>query len=100
MQASVSVKNVGARAGDEVVQLYLHPLEAKRPRAGKELRGIERLSLQPGETKRVSFTLKPSQDLKYYDTDRKAYSVDPGKYEVQVGASSADIRVSKSLVVQ
>jgi beta-glucosidase len=100
VQASVSVKNVGARAGDEVVQLYLHPFEAKRPRAGKELRGIERLSLQPGETRRVSFTLTPSRDLKYYDTDRKAYAVDPGKYEVQVGASSADIRVSKSLVVQ
>ncbi|HEY4369716.1 MAG TPA: glycoside hydrolase family 3 C-terminal domain-containing protein [Steroidobacteraceae bacterium] len=99
VQATLKVKNVGARAGDEVVQLYLHPLNPKRPRAGKELRGIERFGLQPGEEKRVSFTLTPNEDLKFYDTQRKAYAVDSGNYEVQVGASSADIRLRKNLAV-
>lgn len=99
VQVSVKVKNVGARAGDEVVQLYLHPLEAKRPRAVKELRGIERITLKPGEVRTVSFTLQPDRDLTYYDVEKKSYAVDPGKYEVQLGASSADIRVRKNLAV-
>jgi len=65
----------------------------------KELRGIERLSLKPGEAKRVSFTLQPSRDLTYYDERQQRYAVEPGKYEVQIGASSADVRVSQSFTV-
>ena len=94
---TLKVKNTGTRAGDEVVQLYAHPLAPARTRALKELRGIERVTLQPGETRKVSFTVKGSRDLTIYDEKKKAYAVDPGKYEVQIGASSADIRLKNTL---
>ena len=97
--ATVQVKNTGKRAGDEVVQLYLHPLDAKRERAGKELRGFQRVHLQPGESRAVSFTITPQKDLRTWDEARDAYSVDPGAYEVQIGASSADVRAKTRLNV-
>jgi len=99
VQATVTVKNIGKRAGDEVVQLYLKPLDPKRERALKELRGIERLTLEPGQSRQVSFTVKPDRDLAIYDDVKKAYAVDPGSFEVQIGASSADIRAKASLTV-
>jgi len=95
LQVTLSVKNIGARAADEVVQLYLAPVDSKRPRAVKELRGVKRVSLKPGQASSVTFAIKPSADLHYYDVDAKKYAVDAGKYEVQIGASSADIRAKQ-----
>ena len=69
------------------------------PRAIKDLRGIERVSLKPGEARRVSFSVVPSRDFTYYDVDRKAYAVDAGSYELQVGASSKDIRLKSTVAV-
>ena len=97
--ATVRVRNVGSRAGDEVVQLYLRALEPKRPRPLKDLRGIERIHLAPGEEREVSFTFVPARDLTHYDVDRKTYAVDSGPYEAQIGASSADIRLKASFIV-
>jgi beta-glucosidase len=97
---SVNVRNTGKRAGDEVVQLYLHPLSPLRTRAVKELRGVERITLQPGETRKVSFTVTGRRDLTYYDENAHGYAVDTGAYEVQVGASSADIRAKKTFQVE
>ena len=99
VQVTVTVKNVGKRAGDEVVQLYLKPLTPMRTRAHKDLRGIERLTLAPGESRQVSFEVKPDRDLTIYDDVKKAYAVDPGNFEVQIGASSADIRARATLIV-
>ena len=99
VQATVTIKNVGKRAGDEVVQLYLKPLDPKRTRAIKELRGIERVTLEPGQSRQVSFTVKPDRDLTIYDDTKKAYAVDPGRFEVQIGASSADIRAKTVMAV-
>jgi beta-glucosidase len=99
VQATVTVKNVGKRAGDEVVQLYLRPLNPTRVRARKELRGFERLALAPGESRQVTFTVKPDRDLTIYDDVKKAYAVDAGNFEVQIGASSADIRARATLSV-
>jgi len=100
VQASMTVKNVGSRAGEEVVQLYVAPLDPKRPRASRELRGVERVKLQPGQSSNVRFTIKPATDLRHYDVDANRYAVDAGKYEVQVGASSADIRVRQPFEVK
>ena len=69
------------------------------PRALQELRGIERVELRPGESKPVSFTLKPGRDLPIYDDVKKAYAVDPGRFEVRIGASSADVRQRATLTV-
>lgn len=94
MRITLKVKNTGRRAGDEVVQLYLHALHAAHARANKSLRGFRRISLKPGEEREVSFDITPRIDLRYYDVARHAYAVDPGRYQVQVGASSADIRLT------
>lgn len=99
VRVSLRVKNVGSRPGEEVVQLYVRPIDPARPRALKELRGVERFALAPGEERRVSFVLNPERDLRHYDEERAAYAVDPGRYEVQLGASSADIRLRGTLEV-
>lgn len=100
LQASLTVKNVGSRPGEEVVQLYVAPIESKRPRANKDLRGVRRVALKPGEVGNVSFTLQPSNDLRHYDEAANRYAVDAGKYEVQIGASSADIRARQAFEVK
>ncbi|SMQ97362.1 glucan 1,4-beta-glucosidase [Xanthomonas fragariae] len=99
LRATVKVKNTGQRAGDEVVQLYLHPLTPQRERAIKELQGFQRITLQPGEQRELRFTITPRDALRIYDDQRKAYAVDPGAYEVQIGASSADIRSKQGFTV-
>ncbi len=95
MHVTVKVRNAGDRAGEEVVQMYLKPKNADRDRARKDLRGFQRIALQPGEERSVSFSFTPAADLRIYDEKTNAYSVDPGLYEVEIGASSADIRLSK-----
>ncbi len=97
---SVALKNVGDRAGDEVVQMYLRPLDPQRARARQELRGVQRVHLQPGEARTLSFQFSPQVDLKHYDDTADAYAVDPGDYEVQIGASSIDLRHSQRFVVE
>ena len=98
--ATVSIRNSGKRAGAEVAQLYLRPLDARRARARRELRGIERVELKPGESKLVTFSIRPDRDLVIYDDVKKRYSVDPGRFDVEIGASSSDIRTRTTLVVR
>jgi beta-glucosidase len=97
---SLTVKNVGPRAAHEVVQLYARAVAPKQPMPLKQLRGFERVALQPGEGRRVSFRLTPADDFAHYDPARQAFAVDPGEYEVQVGASSRDIRLAGRVRVE
>ncbi|EIL89432.1 beta-glucosidase-related glycosidase [Rhodanobacter fulvus Jip2] len=99
LHVTVKVHNAGKRAGDEVVQLYLRGVGTPHERSNKDLRGIQRITLQPGQTRDVSFDVSPATDLRYYDTKKAAYAVDAGRYEVQIGASSADIRATQSFTV-
>ena len=94
VDVTVSVKNAGSRPGDEVVQLYARAVAPKLPMPLKQLRGFERVSLKPGERRRVTFRLTPAEDFAHYDVPGKAFVVDPGEYEIQVGASSRDIRLT------
>jgi len=87
---SVSVRNSGARAGAEVVQLYLQPPPSPVDRPVKELKGFGRVILQPGETKTVSFTLDKAA-MSYYDVAIHDWVAQPGRFTVLVGASSRDI---------
>ena len=89
--ASVDVKNMSGRVGDEVVQLYTRELHTSVVRASHELRGFQRIALQSGEMKTVTFNV-PAEKVAFYDVTRHAFVVEPGQYEIQVGASSADIR--------
>lgn len=86
LTASVEVENVGKRAGDEVVQLYLRDVAASVTRPVKELRGFERVSLQPGEKRRLEFQLT-ARHLGFYNHDMR-FVVEPGEFKVYVGNSS------------
>ncbi len=86
LTASVLVTNTGDRAGEEVVQFYIRDLEASMARPVKELKYFEKIALQPGESKRVNFTITP-ETLKFYDYDLN-YVAEPGEFRVMVGPDS------------
>ena len=88
-KVSVDVTNTGAIRGDEVAQLYIHQSVSSVTRAVKELRGFHRVSLNPGETKTVEFTLGPNE-LSYLNRDMKRV-VEPGTFEVMAGGNSVDL---------
>jgi beta-glucosidase len=94
----LEIQNTGARAGEEVVQLYVHQEEASVKRPAKELRGFQRISLNPKEKKPVTFTL-PASDLAFYDVKTKKFVVEPGAFDIMVGSSSAEIRLKDKLQV-
>jgi beta-glucosidase len=84
---TVDVTNTGQRAGDEVAQLYLRDVVSSVTRPVKELKGFQRITLKPGETKAVSFTL--GHDALGFWKTGKDFVVEPGKFDVTVGGSSA-----------
>ena len=90
VDVSVRIRNSGKMAGDEVAQLYICDECGCVPRPVKELKGFTRLTLQPGETRRVTFHL-PVNQLAFYDEEMKLV-VEPGTIQVMMGASSQDIR--------
>ncbi len=98
LTVSVKVKNTGERDGDEVVQLYVKDLTSKEPQPIKSLKGFDRVSIKKGEVKTVEISL-PVRSLKYYDDAKMGYVVEPGKYELQVGSSSSDIRLKRTITV-
>jgi beta-glucosidase len=95
--AGVDVENIGSRAGDEVVQLYIHDLAASVTRPVKALKGFERVSLQPGESRHVEFTLGPA-NLGFYNQAMQ-FVVEPGTFDVMVGDGSQDSLKSSFEVV-
>jgi beta-glucosidase len=90
------VKNTGTRAGAEVVELYVHDGHSKIDRPTHELKGFQRVELQPGESKTVHFTLDRS-DFSYWSPNKHAWTADPGTFEIQIGSSSRDIRLHAPL---
>jgi beta-glucosidase len=97
LTVSVEVENVGQRAGDEVVQLYIRDPVATMTRPVKELKGFQRVTLQPGEKRRVEFVLGHEQ-LGFWNREMR-YVVEPGEFRVMVGANSADVTEVKFEVV-
>lgn len=91
VRVSCDVTNVGDRAGAEVVQLYVRDLYASVVTYDSVLRGFEKVFLESGETKRVTFVLT-DQDLQILDRNMK-WMVEPGDFELRIGASSEDIRL-------
>ncbi|MES2428670.1 MAG: glycoside hydrolase family 3 C-terminal domain-containing protein [Bacteroidota bacterium] len=96
--ATVDVKNTGAMVGDEVVQLYIHDVSPSLKRPLEELRGFERISLKPGETKKVTLTILGSK-LAFYDEKVHGFRVESEMIDVMVGSSSADIRLRSQFKV-
>ncbi|HEV8366379.1 MAG TPA: glycoside hydrolase family 3 N-terminal domain-containing protein [Pyrinomonadaceae bacterium] len=91
VNVTLDVKNTGTREGVEIVQLYTHDLVSSVTTYEKNLRGFVRVSLKPGESKPVAFTLAPP-DLSLWNKEMK-FVVEPGMFQVMVGASSEDIRL-------
>ncbi|MCC8424065.1 glycoside hydrolase family 3 C-terminal domain-containing protein [Mucilaginibacter sp. UR6-11] len=94
----VDVKNTGKLAGDEVVQLYIHDVSPSLKRPAEELRGFERITLDPGQTKTVTLAI-PGSKLAFYDEKIHDFRVEPEMIEVMVGSSSADIRLKSQFRV-
>ncbi len=99
VKVSLDVTNVGDRDGDEVVQLYTHDVESSVKQPLKQLRSFQRLSLRKGETRRVTFNLAAA-DLTYWDVDKDAFVVEPGEFDILVGASSSDIRLRDKITIK
>jgi beta-glucosidase len=95
----VDVENTGKRAGDEVVQLYVHEVRSSVKRPSKELRGFERVSLLPGQKKTIAFTLA-GEKLAFWDVRTHGFVVEPGAFDVLVGSSSQDIHVQTRIEVK
>ncbi len=86
VKVSVDLENAGKRAGDEVVQLYIHDVAASVTRPVKELRGFRRVTLRPGEKQKVEFTLT-RKELSFLDRNLKE-TIEPGEFQIFVGNSS------------
>ena len=91
--ASISVKNTGSREGKEVVQLYIQDLVGSSTRPVKQLKGFQKISLDPGEAKTLTFKIT-EEDLKFYNTNLK-FAAEPGDFKVYIGGNSRDVTASQ-----
>lgn len=91
IQVSLTVKNTGAVAGKEIVQLYIGDEKASVPRPVKELKGFQKVELLPGEEKEVVFTITDN-DLKFFDAAAHTWKAEPGKFKAYIAASATDVR--------
>lgn len=98
LEITVTVANTGKRFGKEVVQLYVQDVESQVIRPVKELKGFEKVALEPGESKSVTFTLG-KRAWAYYDAEGKGWYTEEGEFKLLVGASSRDIRLEASVYV-
>jgi beta-glucosidase len=97
--ATVDVTNAGRRAGTETVQLYTHQRQSRVQQPVKQLRAFQKVTLAPGQTKRVSFRLA-ARDLAFWDVTRSRPVVEDASHDIAVGASAADVRQTATLRVR
>ena len=93
-----NIKNTGNKAGDEVVQLYIHDMLASVARPVMELKGFQRIHLNAGESKEISFLITPAM-LSMLDKDLKTI-IEPGDFRIMIGASSRDMRLKETLTIK
>ncbi|QJD85019.1 glycoside hydrolase family 3 C-terminal domain-containing protein [Cohnella herbarum] len=98
LEVTVNVRNSGHRAGKEIVQLYVKDIESSVLRPIKELKGFEKVTLEPGEEKQVTFRLG-KRAFAYYHVDLQDWYVESGEFEILIGKSSEDIQLSHTIVV-
>lgn len=95
----LDITNIGSREGDEVVQLYAKHIASKVQRPIQELKGFQRISLKPTETKTVAFVLK-AENLAYWDVKASKFVVEKDKIQLLAGSSSADIRLQQAIAIR
>lgn len=98
-QVSVTVTNTGAYDGEEVVQLYVDYPQSKVARPLRQLKGFKRVAIPAGQSVNVTIPLQ-AEDLAYWDTEKHAFVVEPGRVNVMIGASSAAIRLKTQVEVR
>ncbi len=99
VKVNVTVKNTGEKAGAEVVQLYVNDAEASVERPVRELKGFQKVYLEAGETRSLSFTLTP-EDLSFFDADAHEWKLEPGDFHILIGTSSEDLPIDLLLTVK
>jgi beta-glucosidase len=99
LTVSVDVTNTGERAGKEVVQVYVHDQKSKLIRPKKELKGFAKVELQPGETKTVTIKLD-FRAFAYYHPGYRQWIAESGAFDILVGASAGEIRLSKTVALE
>jgi len=99
VKVTVPVKNTGSVAGAEVVQLYIQDVEASLPRPVKELKGFEKVYLEPGESATVEFEIS-ADALKFYDDNASSWKTEKGDFVAHIGSASDDIRTSATLTLK
>ncbi len=96
IMVTVMVRNMGERAGEDVVQLYVSHLNSKVERPMKELKGFKRVSLQPGQSTTVQIPLR-LETLAYWDENQNGWALERGPVKIMIGRSSADIQLSRTI---
>lgn len=94
--ATVTVRNTGSRAGAEVMQLYVRDVQSSVERPEKELKGFQKVVLQPGESKDIIITLSVDA-FRFFDEKKMEWVLEPGKFEIIAASSSRDIRLTKEI---
>ncbi len=100
IKLSFKVTNTSSRSGDEVVQLYISDLDSELAMPVKQLRKFQRLHLKAGETKKVNMTIKPIDDMRYYEPRLESYTVEPGEFELQIGSASDNIKLKYTIQIK
>jgi len=98
-EVSADIQNTGKVNGDEIVQLYVAEKECSVPRPIKELKGFSRVSLKAGEKKTITMKLK-NRDFAFWDVKSNGWKVEPGSFDVLIGSSSRDIKLTQTLVLK
>jgi beta-glucosidase len=96
VRLSFTLKNTGARPGAEVAQVYVSPRQSSVPRPPQELKGFQKVALQPGASQRVEMTLG-TDAFRYWHPHTRQWTIEPGEYEVGIAASSRDIRLKQTI---
>ena len=96
---NVTVRNTGDRAGAEVVQVYVNDAEASVERPVRELKGFQKVYLEAGETRELSFTLT-GEDLSFFDAEAHAWKLEPGDFHILIGTSSEDLPIDLLLTIK
>ena len=98
MSLKIKIKNAGSYSGGEIIQVYAHQKESNISRPPQELVGFEKVHLKPGQVEQVEIRIN-ADDLAYYDPEQHEWILEPGQYDLSIGASSRDIKMTSSLTI-
>jgi len=99
IKVSIDITNSGDLDGEEVVQLYVKKMGSKLDMPIKSLKGFNRITIQKGDTKTIEFEF-PASELAYWNEKKYAWKIEKGAFEIQIGASSSDVKLKAQLVIE